>query len=294
MGDVKTRSKRLSCNDPEYVRSSVCRHLADNVLRQEFVPKDGSPAKGARDGEETILPAYIPYVGPRYFFACPRILCYAINQNLSRHRRWTEDWTQRWVQDTKVAVDRLNQASLDGRSIPIKPYAEGFIPLVAAMAYVTHIEGNSPKEARFIDDLIAVTNFVKFSTADDASSSSIPNTWWAQCGERYVREEILTLEPDIVLAFGQRTHRELQKVLATIPDMNGSPELRLCRFPGRIPSEKARPLTQREKSAWSANLLPLVDAIRKPPDDSYHPWRMTRFPGYFLDVAASWGITLER
>jgi hypothetical protein len=130
-----------------------------------------------------------------------------------------------------------------------------------------------------------VTNFVKFSTSADASSSSIPDAWWAECGNRFVECEIRTLQPDIILAFGKRTEVELGRVLARMPVNGHTPELIGYRFPGRIPSARARPLSPTERPFWEKEILPLAERLQRPGRDSYHQWRMLDFPGYFLDLA---------
>jgi hypothetical protein len=279
-------------NNSEASRSIACRLLHNNVLEQDFIPKEGNPAKATIRGKTATLGAYIPYIGGRYFNVQPRILCYAINQNLSQHAPWAYEWKQSWAQDPRAAADRLNRAADEGKAIPIKPYAEGFIPLVAAMVYAGSNSSPWNDQEIKIDDLIALTNFVKFSTARDASSSSIPSSWWAQCGDRYVRKELSILRPDIILAFGHRTHRELMRVVKTISKSNTEMELRLCPFPSRICSVRARPLSRQESRKWSKCILPLVDKLRKPPSSSCHPWRMLDYPRYFLDICDSWNIEL--
>jgi len=271
-------------------RSAACGSLIAVVLEHGYIPSDGEPARARVDGRAVPLPAYIPYVGRDYFRHRPRVLCYAINQNLSRHRRWTDDWTTQWGQDLHVAVDRLNRADQDGRAIPIKPYAEGFIPLVAAMALAADWVPGDACDVPVIDDIIAATNFVKFSTAEDASSSSIPSSWWKECARRYVRKEVEVLQPDLIIAFGQRTARELELVIAESDGSAQRPRLLPCRFPGRIPSVKARPLSSEEANVWQYGIQPLVGRIKRPPADSYYEWRMLRFPAYFCEIARSWGI----
>jgi len=266
---------------------SAHRKLLENVRKKPFISQYELSACANFDDQKVYLPAYIPYIGPKYFEYRPRILCYAINQNLSRHTRWTKEWVNSWATDIEAAQDRLNSADQKGRAIPIRPYAEGFIPLVALLAIRRWIETHGGYLPRTIDDVVAVTNFVKFSTTKDASSSSIPNIWWMECGSSYVDVEIRTLQPDIILGFGQKTLGELQRVLKS----NGLPrhEIQLlgCRFPARIASIKSRPLSSRESKMWNTDILPLISKINKP-EKSYHKWRAQNFPGYFLDVITSW------
>jgi hypothetical protein len=265
--------------------------LLENVKSQAFIPQDGEPAYAKRNGQRIKLPAYIPYIGPHYFQHKPRILCYAINQNLSRHARWTEDWTSRWGLDINTAVDRLNRAATEGLALPIKPYAEGFIPLVALLALKKYGKEEENRSPLLIDQILAVTNFVKFSTAEDASSSSIPDSWWYECAHRYVKQEIQILAPDIVVSFGQRTTVELSRILGELRSEGIGPLLLGCRFPCRIPSIKARPLTPPESRIWSESVLPLTERMLQPKVNTYHKWRMLQYPGYFLDVVQSWDVS---
>jgi hypothetical protein len=258
--------------------------LVNNVKRQNFLPTEKPAVRVCVDSKMTVLPAYIPYIGPEYFQYRPRVLCYAINQNLSKHARWTDDWITGWGRNPDVAVDRLNFAVQAGKALPIKPYAEGFIPLAAGLFFWIHAHRSGSQLPTVIDRAIAVTNFVKFSTAADASSSSIPDSWWSECARRYVRHEIMVLRPNYVLAFGKRTETELRRILEGIRENGDSPRLIGCRFPGRIPSVRTRPLSRLERKIWEKDILPLSERLQRPRMDSYHRWRMLDFPGYFLDL----------
>ena len=265
-------------------RSQAINDLIENVKAQDFIPKEGSPACVLIDGQQVHMPAYVPYVGPEYFDYRPRILCYAINQNLSKHRSWSYTWMQEWAADQMCAIDRLNRAVDHGKALPIKPYAEGFIPLTALLCLRANGGQNPDNLPSTIDSVVSVTNFVKFSTSDSASSSEIPNSWWQECGSRYVRNEIDILKPDVIITFGKRTHMELEKVLSDMNYSDDSLQIHDCRFPGRIPSEKARPIRGKEKVRWMQDILPLTSRIESPLE-SFATLRMTRFPGYFLDIA---------
>lgn len=263
--------------------------LLENVKQQPFVSDYACSAHVSLNGRKVYLPAYVPYIGPCYFEYRPRILCYAINQNLSPHVPWTSEWMARWARDIRDAQDRLNRAAYEGLAIPIRPYAEGFIPLVALLAAKQWIEMRGGYLPETIEDVVAVTNFIKFSTAKDASSSSIHNTWWRECGALYVKAEIQVLRPDIILGFGQKTMAELRRVLKTDGLYRHEIQLLGCRFPARIPSIKGRPLSSNESRMWSRDILPLISKMRKPQKDSYHRWKMQSFPGYFIAVITGWG-----
>lgn len=270
------------------IRNRALTRLRQNVKRQNFVPTEGNPAYAQVNGRKTILPAYIPYVGQRYFHYRPRVLCYAINQNLSRHTRWTDEWTTKWGTDSSIAIDRLNRAAVNGEAIPIKPYVEGFIPLAALLAIMRYGQTFRAALPNLVDDVLAVTNFVKFSTADDASSSSIPSSWWQECAERYVTQEIRELKPDLLVAFGLRTASGLHRTIGDSSFETQRPELLVCKFPARIPSVSSRPLSEDEQRVWNDHILPLVSRIRPPSENAHHRSRILRFPGYFIDIVRGW------
>lgn len=272
---------------------SAHRKLLHNLQQQPPISQIELSVHTDVYGRKIYLPAYIPYIGPHYFEYRPRILCYAINQNLSPHVRWTEDWINRWAMDLDQAQDRLNHSILAGRPIPIKPYTEGFIPLVALLGISRSMVDWGNHLPNCIEDVISVTNFVKFSTSRDASSSSIPNIWWQQCGLRYVRQEIQVLCPDIIIGFGQKTIEELRSVLSSLGTLGSRIELLGCRFPARIPSVRSRPLSRKEANLWKNRILPLINKVPEPKENSYHKCRIQNYPGYFIDVLTSWGADGE-
>lgn len=267
--------------------SEARERLIRNVEFQNYVPGDDSPAYYRDGSKKVILPAYVPYIGPDYFRFRPRLICYAVNQNISRHRKWSADWVTQWGADRELALDRLNRAAAEGKAIPIRPYAEGFIPLAAAIVLEDACRRSGKELPEWVDYVIAATNFVKFSTWEDASSASIPGSWWRECAVRYVTEEILTLQPDIIVSLGGRTAVELEKLLGRLYLSEGRPKHLPFRFPGHIASIRARSLLRRERNIWQKQILPLAERLLKPPPGSYQTWRMLDFPVYFIDIYQS-------
>jgi hypothetical protein len=267
--------------------------LLNNVYKHPFISEYERSVYANIDGQKIYLPAYIPYLGANYFDYRPRVLCYAINQNLSPHVAWTKDWINIWVENLNIAYDRLNNAVKEKRSIPIKPYAEGFIPLVALIAILQWIEiygGSLPKT---IDEVIAVTNYIKFSTQKDASSSSIPEIWWRECGYHYVAYEIDVLKPDIILCFGKKTYNEVRRVLYSNNCLNDyGPLLLQCRFPARMASIKSRPLSKEELDLWNIIISPLISRIIEPLENSYHCRKIPKYSNYFIDIYTSFRSTI--
>ncbi|MBU1260281.1 MAG: hypothetical protein KJ757_03960 [Planctomycetes bacterium] len=276
---MKTPSAIEACK----YRKSARNLLLENVKNHPYLSNCDNSVYTHLKGKRFYLPAYIPYIGPDYFSHFPKIICYAINQNLSPHVSWTNDWIDEWSKDFEYALDRLNLASKKNRPIPIKPYVEGFISLVALIANYCWVKSFGGELPNSIDDIISVTNFIKFSTDQDASSSSIPNFWWKECGDKYVKEEIKVLKPDIIIAFGQKTYKELQSIIENRKN-SYYPKLIGCRFPARIASNKGRPLTKEEQAIWRNQVSPLICRIRQTNPSTYHKCKIENYCGYYVDA----------
>ena len=262
--------------------------LLNNLQQQDFSPQDDNAVNIVIDGKKTFLPAYIPYIGKNYFSYRPRVLCYAINQNLSSHVPWTQELLHLWGSDLDEARDRLNKAAARGEQIPVKPYMEGFIPLIALIAiqkWILKHGGNLPGK---VDDVLSVTNFIKFSTHKDAADSSIPKLWWTECASRFVEREIEILQPDIIIGVGNKVFEALNKALKPLNSAERRPKLLKCHFPTRIASNKSRVLKDEESEIWRTEIQPLIRRVRKPKEPSRHDWKIERFPGYFVDVCKAW------
>ena len=43
-----------------------------------------------------------------------------------------------------------------------------------------------------------------------------------------------------------------------------------------------------ESLKWNNDILPLINRMNEHQNNSYHKWKVQRFPGYFIDVVTSW------
>ncbi len=283
LGTLIKQNSGMKSTSPQWQLAH--RKLLDNVRKQNFLIKSDECKYTLDNDQKVYLPAYIPFIGAHYFNFQPRVLCYAINQNLSNHAPWTNSWIRSWAQNEELAHDRLNRAAFQRMPIPIKPYVEGFIPLVALIAIRIWQRINGGTLPQIIDDVVAVTNFIKFSTVRDASSSRIPLIWWRECGELYSREEIMILQPDIILAFGRKTFSETKRILEDMVSSESYlPKVVYCRFPSRIASNKGRPLNKSEIDVWNNKIADLLERVKKPKKGYYHQNKMEQYKGYFIDM----------
>ena len=136
------------------------RQLAINALEkhhsaQVYKPENYYPNLVNADGK--YLKVYIPYIGEDYFDTKPRVLIYAMAQNLARapelirawHNKPDEDMFRQYYHSEKLHVS-------------IHPYDTGHLKIIAALVLSVCPSTNySPNDN--VHNKIAITNFVKFS-----------------------------------------------------------------------------------------------------------------------------------
>lgn len=173
--------------------------LADHHSSQAYRPQDQYANVVNADGQ--YLGPYIPYVGKLYFQSKPRILIYAIAQNLARATVLVKAWLKR--PDKGLLRQYYDQAT---PHVHINPYDDGHLKVIAALTLSSY-PGASFEPTDSIDDLVAVTNLVKFSFYRESKDGSrldgnpphgIYDTMW-KCYSGY---EIELLQPDIIIGVG--------------------------------------------------------------------------------------------
>jgi len=136
-------------------RKSIITALVDHHSSQEYRPEDYYHNVIDTDGR--YLGPYVPYIGKHYFNAKPRLLIYAMTQNLSSNERLMHSWLN--SQDRGMLRQYKDEVT---KRIHVYPYDTGHLKVIAAMVFSLY-QGTSFKSTDDISDLVAVTNFVKFS-----------------------------------------------------------------------------------------------------------------------------------
>ena len=158
------------------------------------------------------LGPYIPYIGKLYCNSTPRVLIYAISQNLARITGAVTAWRKRSDEGM------LRQYYYPEKpSVSIRPYDDGHLKIVAALALNAYPNTNY-KPPDNVDDRIVVTNFVKFSfyrQKEDGSHldanppQDIYDTMW-RCYSKY---EIEVLKPNLIIGVGSDVANALRRGL---------------------------------------------------------------------------------
>jgi hypothetical protein len=195
---------------------------------QEHRPEDYYSNVVSADGK--YLGPYVPYVGDRYFNMKPRILIYAMAQNLAGATGHVKACLSR--PDRGMLRHYYNQAA---RRIAVTPYDSGHLKVIAALLLSVY-PTTSFKPSANVDELIAVTNFVKFSffrvdkngsRLDANPPLDIYDVMW----EHYCRYEVGLLQPDLIIGVGN----DVAHALAAGLGKDGKPGI-VARvpFPGRL------------------------------------------------------------
>lgn len=198
--------------------------LAEHHSSQAYFPEDCC-GKKVVNTKKTYLGSYIPYIGRHYFEAKPRVLIYAMAQNLSRA---DEPLISKWL----ATADKGLYRQYEPGSVHVGPYDDGHLKVIAALTLRTYPGTNySPMDN--VDDLVSVTNFIKFSFYQDKPSggrtdSNPPKSIYNEMWKHYSAYEVDLLQPDIIIGVGNvvanAIRRNLNKEITLIP----------IPFPGRL------------------------------------------------------------
>ncbi|MGB2827693.1 MAG: hypothetical protein WBC50_05805 [Dehalococcoidales bacterium] len=206
-------------------RQSAKNALAKHHSAQVYKPEDYYTNVVNADGK--YLKTYIPYIGEDYFNTKPRVLIYAMAQNLAR----APGLIRAWHNKPKEGMFRQYYHS-EKLQISIHPYDTGHLKIIAALVLSVYPGTNySPNDN--VHNKIAVTNFVKFSfyregkngkRLDANPPSGIYDVMW----ENYCKYEIELLKPDVVVGVGNDVAYAIRR--------NYDSEVKMLKiaFPGRL------------------------------------------------------------
>ncbi|MFC2012884.1 hypothetical protein ACFLUE_01200 [Chloroflexota bacterium] len=186
--------------------------LANHHSSQEYRPEGYYSNVVNADGK--YLGPYIPYIGKSYFETKPRLLIYAMAQNLNR----AEGLVRSWLDSPDKGMLRQHR-SADTTHVHVYPYDNGHLKVIAALVLNSYPD-TCYKPTDNIDDLVVITNFVKFSFyredkrgnhLDSNPPLSIYDVMW----ERYCKYEISVLQPNIIIGVGNDVANALERNLKT-------------------------------------------------------------------------------
>jgi len=213
-----------------WIYEDTKKDLAKHFMQQRYFPQDNFDKVVSID--DKYLGPYIPYIGKYYFATKPKILIYAMAQNLNLSKSIMKDLAASWLAEEHEGLYRLYQHP-NYRSIG--PYDDGHLKFIAEIA----LNAYPSKKFRLkddISDLVSVTNFVKFSfykigkhntPVDINPPPLIYDIMW----EKYCSYEVEVLKPDLIIASGHAVYDALRKNM-----LKAGKSLNVIRvdFPGKI------------------------------------------------------------
>lgn len=210
-------------------RESAIATLTDHHLSQGYSPE--YHYSHVVDADDKYLGPYIPYIGKSYFNTKPRLLMYAMAQNLNRAKQLIRVWLN---SPDKGLLRQYHDA--DTPHVHVYPYDNGHLKVIAALAMNSYPE-TGYKPSQNIDDLIVVTNFVKFSFyREDKNGKRVdanpPLDIYDDMWEYYCEYEVGILRPDVIIGVGN----EVASAIVRNLEKEHESEILVLKvpFPGRL------------------------------------------------------------
>ncbi len=203
--------------------------LLDHHSSQEYYPQNEYPNVVNTNGQ--YLRPYIPYIGKSYFDSKPRVLIYAMAQNLAR----ASGLVKAWLEKPDKGLLRQYYDS-DTPYVHVYPYDNGHLKVIAALILNSHPETHFETDQN-IDDMVAITNFVKFSFyREDRNGRRLdanpPSAIYDDMWKYYCKYEVSILRPDIIIGVGNFVANAIARNLQG-EHVNDITVLRVP-FPGRL------------------------------------------------------------
>lgn len=159
--------------------------------------------------DKLFIPAYIPYIGNDYLNSKPKIINYALSQNLSPDYDFVVKYANNWKTRNNIeeALNRQNNSFGNSGMVQMHPFDTGHLPILSGiLIYLTTKDTN-------IDPLskISATNLSKFSFRDKNNSTSDDEISLNKCYNWFTKMELETLNPDYVICAGDRVFNIIRK-----------------------------------------------------------------------------------
>lgn len=208
-------------------QQSIKKTLENHYSNQAYKPEDHYPNVVNVDGR--YLGPYIPYVGERYFDSRPKLLIYAMAQNLAR----TPNLISNWLDNDDHGLLRHYYHS-DSLWLSLNPYDTGHLKVIAALASINY-PGTDYQPSDNIHKRIAITNFVKFSFFFEGKSgqkmdANPPASIYADMWEYFCEYEVSLLQPDMIIGVGNDVFKAIKL------NVKPAKHIKLVKipFPGRL------------------------------------------------------------
>lgn len=181
--------------DPECAISLI----SANISQQAYHAEKHFPNVVDFDGQ--YLGPYVPFIGKAYFAAVPRVMMYGMAQNLCKND--SVDMMRSWANKADGGVRRFYY---EAPRVNMLLWDSGNLKVIAALA-MSSWPNSTFNPARDVYDLVALTNFVKFSFYQEKDRMrkdvNPPKEIYDEMWKRYCEYEIRILNPNVIIACGE-------------------------------------------------------------------------------------------
>ncbi|NOZ47166.1 MAG: hypothetical protein GXO79_10350 [Chlorobi bacterium] len=209
----------------------------------EFISKENEQEIKLWNGlvlskDKLFIPGYIPYIGSEYLGSRPKIINYALSQNLHPDYNFVIRYANNWKTKNNIeeALNRQNTSFKNSGMVQMHPFDTGHLPILSGiLIYLTTKEIN-------IDPLskISATNLSKFSFRDGNNYTTDDEISLNKCYDWFTKKELETLNPDYIICAGDR-------VFNIIKQGNNSNPI-LVKFPSlQVINGLKKPLTSNDE-----------------------------------------------
>lgn len=189
--------------------------------------------------DKLFIPGYIPYIGNEYLNSKPKIINYALSQNLHPNYDFVVRFANNWKTKNNIeeTLNRQNTSFENSGMVQIHPFDTGHLPILSGiLIYLTTKNKN-------IDPLskISATNLSKFSFRDGKNGTTDNEISLNKCYDWFTKNELEILNPDYIICAGNRVYNIIRKNIIKL-DINSKPIL--VKFPSlQVINGLKRPLT---------------------------------------------------
>ena len=261
-------------------RKSAIAALANHHCSQEYRPED--QYSNVVNANSKYLGPYIPYIGKSYFKTKPRLLIYAMAQNLSR-----AEWLIRlWLDAPDKGLLRQYH---DTKHVHVYPYDNGHLKVIAALVLNSYPNAHY-KSTENIDDLIAITNFVKFSFYREDKrgkrlDSNPPRDLYDLMWELYCKYEVNILQPNVIIGVGNEVAGAIKRNLKT--EQGSKIVMFRVPFPGKLNLNsrwipRGKHLVRTKNHDPSVDIVEMKALLRGTPDKKRQVDRAIKTDWYYF------------
>jgi hypothetical protein len=180
----------------------------------EFISKENEQEIKRWNGlvlskDKLFIPGYIPYIGNEYLDSKPKIINYALSQNLSSNNDFVVRYANNWKTRNKIeeALNRQNNSFKNSGMVQMHPFDTGHLPILSGiLIYLSTKDTNINPLSK-----ISATNLSKFSFRDENNGTSDNEISLNKCYDWFTKKELETLNPDYVICAGDRVFNIIRK-----------------------------------------------------------------------------------